>query len=79
MIGSTISHYRIIESLGKGGMGTVYRAEDLNLKREVAIKFLPRDLVPDESAKNRFFREAPDCRESQSVPNTTVGFCVRSY
>jgi adenylate cyclase len=58
MIGKTISHYKILEQIGRGGMGTVYKAEDLTLKRMVAIKFLPSDLVPDSGAKKRFFQEA---------------------
>ena len=58
MIGKTISHYKIIEKLGTGGMGEVYRAEDLKLLRTVALKFLPSDLTGDEEAKSRFINEA---------------------
>jgi eukaryotic-like serine/threonine-protein kinase len=58
MIGETISHYRILEKLGAGGMGEVYRAEDTKLKRVVAIKVLPADLGRDEEARARFTREA---------------------
>jgi serine/threonine protein kinase len=70
MLGETISHYRIIEKLGEGGMGVVYRAVDTKLDREVAIKFLPQHLSADSDVTKRFIHEA---KAASAIDHSHIG------
>jgi serine/threonine protein kinase/Flp pilus assembly protein TadD len=78
MIGETILHYKILEKLGEGGMGVVYKAEDKKLKREVAIKFLPHHISVNEDERKRFEIEA-QAAASLNHPNISTIYSIETY
>ncbi len=78
MIGSTILHYKILEKLGEGGMGEVFKAQDTKLDRFVALKFLPSHLITSEDVKARFIQEAKTA-SAINHPNVCTIYSIEEY
>src|SRR5512135_1561206 len=88
VIGKTVSHYRIIDKIGQGGMGEVFLADDTSLHRKVALKFLPPEMQQDATARKRFLREARSaaaldhpyiCHINEASESDGQGFIVMEY
>ena len=75
MVGKTVSHYKVLEKIGEGGMGEVYRPEDTKLGRNVAVKFLPEEPTRNREALDRFQREA----RAASAPEVPPTFLIRRH